>query len=78
PSHAVAEKSILQCQEALHWPAQDLDPPPLIDGQRLQELGLTPGPSFRRLLQQIRDQQLDGQLVASEQAEKFAIENADD
>ena len=41
---------------------EQLDPPRLIDGLALQELGLAPGPLFSRVLQTIREMQLDGEI----------------
>ena len=48
--------------EFLLWPAERLNPPPLLDGQVLQQNGLTPGPQFRAILEKTRDMQLDGEL----------------
>ena len=43
-----------------------------IDGHRLQELGLAPGPAMRRVLDSIRDAVLDGLIVSPQQTEEFA------
>ena len=43
-------------------PAEVLNPAPLITGQHLHELEITPGPQFKSILNQIRNEQLDEQL----------------
>lgn len=63
------------CQQRLRWPADKLDPPSLIDGRGLIELGIHPGPKFKDLLVAIRTAQLDGQIETAEQAAQFAREN---
>ena len=52
--------------EFLLWPKEKLNPPPLLDGQILQQSGLTPGPQFRAILEKARDMQLDGELTDGE------------
>jgi tRNA nucleotidyltransferase/poly(A) polymerase len=63
-----AMAGIQRCQTARLWPREVLDPPPLLTGQDLTQLGLTPGPTFAKLLQSIRDAQLDGHIRDSDQA----------
>ncbi len=53
------------------WEWEQLDPPPLVDGRDLIQLGLNPGPEFRQLLQAVRDHQLDGQLKDRQSAMSF-------
>jgi poly(A) polymerase len=51
------------------WQAEGrLDPAPLITGDDLKEMGLTPGPLFKQLLERTREAQLDGALHTAEQA----------
>ncbi|MEE2991229.1 MAG: CCA tRNA nucleotidyltransferase [Planctomycetota bacterium] len=56
------------CQEKLSLDREQLDPLPLIDGNDLLEAGIPAGPSFRTILEQVRDAQLDGQLADHQQA----------
>lgn len=56
------------CRHCLAWPPEKLNPPPLIDGAALKQLGLQPGPQFGRLLQEIRRAQLDGEIVGPDGA----------
>jgi tRNA nucleotidyltransferase/poly(A) polymerase len=56
------------CRERLMWPAERLNPPPLIDGSDLIRHGLSPGPHFANLLERIRDAQLNGQIQSREEA----------
>ena len=56
-------RGIEHCREKLQLPAAELDPPQLLSGTDLQELGLTSGPLFREILKQVRDAQLLGELA---------------
>ena len=55
--------SIEHCWQQLQLPAAELNPPQLLSGNDLQELGLTSGPLFREILKQVRDAQLLGELA---------------
>jgi tRNA nucleotidyltransferase/poly(A) polymerase len=50
------------CRERLAWPAERLNPAPLIGGNDLVARGLAPGPEFAPLLEKIRDAQLNGEI----------------
>jgi len=43
-------------------PAGELDPTPLITGDDLAAMGMTPGPAFKRILAAVRDAQLENRL----------------
>lgn len=58
-----SESTLAFLRERLQWPARQLDPPPLLHGADLIELGLVPGPAFKDMLHQSRAMQLDDQLV---------------
>lgn len=62
------------CKERLKWPADKLNPAPLINGEELQALGLEPGPAFAQIIKQIRAWQLDGEIVTKAEAQKKALE----
>jgi tRNA nucleotidyltransferase/poly(A) polymerase len=47
---------------------EELNPPPLLTGDDLKQHGLTPGPQFKRLLDAVREAQLDGTVTTKEQA----------
>jgi poly(A) polymerase len=49
-------------------PAGPLDPPPLISGREILALGARPGPGIARLLETLRDAQLDGQVASPSEA----------
>jgi poly(A) polymerase len=51
-------------------------PPPLITGDDLTAAGLTPGPLFKRVLDEVYDAQLEDRVVTKEQALKFAVDLA--
>jgi tRNA nucleotidyltransferase/poly(A) polymerase len=63
-----SDTALVFCRERLAWPAERLDPPPLVDGADLIRHGLTPGPQFADLLEQVRDAQLNGEISSREQA----------
>lgn len=56
------------CRSWLNRPAVELNPPPLICGHDLIEHGLAPGAIFQRLLEQIRDAQLEGKIATRAEA----------
>ena len=49
-------------------PSGPIDPPPLLTGHDLVQRGLTPGPNFSSILEQVRDAQLDGLLRTKAEA----------
>jgi poly(A) polymerase len=57
------QKVVEWLRTRLAWGADQLNPPPLLGGHDLQQLGLKPGPEYRTILQAARDKQLDGELV---------------
>ncbi|QEG40726.1 CCA tRNA nucleotidyltransferase [Roseimaritima ulvae] len=62
------------CRERLAWPAEQLNPPPLLDGAKLMEQGFRPGPKFREILSTVRSAQLDDKIQTTEQALALAEE----
>ena len=52
----------------LELPKNELDPDPFVSGQDLIEIGISPGPQFKTVLQSIRDGQLDGEISSREEA----------
>ena len=57
------------CEQLLRqWGDSELNPPPLLTGDDLVQLGLSPGPQFKRLLEAVREAQLDGTIKTQEQA----------
>jgi poly(A) polymerase len=64
------------CEALLRqWTAADLNPAPLLSGHDLVQLGLQPGPLFKRLLDAVREAQLEGTVTTREQALKL-VKNA--
>ena len=68
PGDSVIESNLTWLRTRLAWPIQQLNPLPLVTGQDLIAKGLKPGPKFKQLLQDVRDQQLDGQLTSTSEA----------
>jgi poly(A) polymerase len=57
------------CEQLLQeWTEADLNPPPLLTGHDLQRHGLKPGPEFKRLLDAVREGQLEGTITTARQA----------
>jgi tRNA nucleotidyltransferase/poly(A) polymerase len=56
------------CEERLAWPAEKLNPKPLVTGDDLVRLGLKPGREFKSVLEKIRDLQLEERVASKEEA----------
>jgi tRNA nucleotidyltransferase/poly(A) polymerase len=56
------------CRERLDWPADRLNPKPLLFGADLIAHGLAPGPEFSTLLEKARDAQLEGEIHTRDEA----------
>ena len=57
------------CERMLRdTPREELDPPPLLTGQDLIAMELKPGPEFKRLLDTVREAQLEGRVRTKEEA----------
>ena len=65
------ESAIEHCRAKLALPPEELNPPPLLSGDDLKQLGLRPGPHFKRLLDALRDAQLDKLVQSREDAIAF-------
>ncbi len=67
-----AHEGLEFCQQKLALPPSQLDPPRLLDGYDLQQLGLASGPVFSHILQGVRDAQLMGAVTNKEAALRWA------
>ncbi len=72
---AVPLDGLRKCLDALQWEKETLNPAPLLTGNDLQQLGLTPGPAFARILKTLRAKQLDLEIETAEQAKQWIQEN---
>jgi poly(A) polymerase len=64
-----SEAHIEFCERCLRdWSPETIDPPPLITGDDLRNLGMTPGPAFKRLLHEVRAAQLNDRISTRDQA----------
>jgi len=60
------------CEQLLReWSMADLNPPPLLTGHDLARGGLTPGPLFKRLLEAVREAQLEGTIKSAKDAREL-------
>lgn len=55
-------------RDALAWPPERLDPPMLLTGDDLRDMGVPPGPRYGAILKAIRTAQLDGTIGSREEA----------
>jgi tRNA nucleotidyltransferase/poly(A) polymerase len=65
------ETGVEFCRQKLALPREELDPLPLLTGDDLKQLGLQPGPHFKRLLDALRDAQLDKLVQTRDEAVAF-------
>lgn len=70
------QSNIDYCQQQLSLPPERLNPTPLIDGNALRAAGLQPGPEFKRILDEIRDRQLRGEIATTAAALDLATQLA--
>jgi tRNA nucleotidyltransferase (CCA-adding enzyme) len=70
------DSGIRLAKDALSWTSEALDPPALLSGDGLRELGIAAGPQYKTILQAIRDAQLDKQLETHEEAIELALKLA--
>jgi poly(A) polymerase len=54
-------------------PPEQVRPPRLLTGDDLKEMGFTPGPRFKEILQAVEDAQLEGRLRTHEEAVSFVL-----
>jgi len=59
---------LARCREILARPATELNPAPLVTGDDLIVLGIPRGKAYQRLLQAVRDAQLDGKIQTKPEA----------
>jgi tRNA nucleotidyltransferase/poly(A) polymerase len=67
-----SEHGIQRCLDATSWSSERLDPPPLLTGTDLHRCGIQAGPIFRKILERVRDAQLDGEIGTREEAMQLA------
>jgi poly(A) polymerase len=64
-----SDDHVVYCEQLLHeWSPADLNPPPLITGHDLIQHGLKQSPLFKKLLDAVREAQLDGTVKTNKQA----------
>jgi poly(A) polymerase len=70
-------EAIEYCRQQIRLPIETLNPQPLVSGTDLLSLGLQPGPSFKEILNTIREQQLLGKIDTQQAALKVALSLAE-
>ncbi len=63
-----ASENVAFCRQIIASDPADWNPPPLVTGETLREVGIPPGPDYKRILIAVRDAQLDGLIHDSGQA----------
>ncbi len=62
-------------ESCMSLPEEELNPEPLLSGSDLIQAGFKPGPQFQRVLEAVRDEQLEKHLHTTEEALAFAKAN---
>jgi len=75
-AHALAsdktDDHVVYCEQLLReWSADDLNPAPLLTGHDLQRAGVAPGPIYKRLLDAVREGQLEGTIKTPQAAREL-------
>ena len=69
-------EAIAICHDFLSQSPEVRDPPPLVRGEDLMQMGMKPGPAFARILSAVRAAQLDGQIATRVEARELASQMA--
>ena len=69
------QPSVAVCRQKLSLQKGELNPAPLVAGDDLMALGISPGPQFKQILDEVRKRQLDGELADSDAARKWIVES---
>ncbi len=67
-SNGLTENYDFLRQKEKDFASEPLIPPPLVSGKDLIDLGVSPGPAFKKILGQIQNDQLEGILTSREEA----------
>jgi len=62
------DSGVRLARQALAWPPEKLNPPMLLTGGDLRELGIPEGPQYALILKSIRESQLDGKISSRQEA----------
>ncbi|MCX7817355.1 MAG: CCA tRNA nucleotidyltransferase [Syntrophales bacterium] len=74
-SHGILENYDYCRRKLEELPPEKLKPNPLLTGHDLIALGFTPGPLFGKILKEVEDAQLNGQIVTKEEAKEYVLKN---
>ena len=67
-----SDDHVVYCEQLLReWSKEDLNPPPLLTGHDLQRAGVAPGPIYKRLLDAVREGQLEGTIKTPRAAQEL-------
>ena len=68
-ARGTGEEHVAFCERVLRdTPLGELNPAPVLTGEDLIALGMKPGPAFKRLLDAVREAQLEGRATTKPQA----------
>jgi poly(A) polymerase len=77
-SHGMLDNYELLQRKREEFANMPLIPPPLITGQDLISLGMKPGPLFGKILQSVKDAQLENTITTREEALKWLSSHSDE
>jgi tRNA nucleotidyltransferase/poly(A) polymerase len=79
-SNGLTENYDFLREKEKEFAAEPLIPEPLVTGKDLIQMGLNPGPAFKKILSELQTEQLEGKLTNRNQAlewvRKFLIPNS--
>jgi tRNA nucleotidyltransferase/poly(A) polymerase len=61
-------EDVAHCRDLAAKPREELDPPPLVNGDDLIRLGVPQGKIYKEILERVRAAQLDGEITTKEEA----------
>jgi putative nucleotidyltransferase with HDIG domain len=67
-SHGKLDNYEFLSQKMTELSREEIQPPPLVTGYTLMDMGYKPGPVFGGVLDAVRDEQLEGRLTTAEEA----------
>lgn len=68
---AISTEGVDYARSRIELPEEDLNPAPLLNGGDLIQAGYQPGPQFQRVLEAVRDEQLEKRIATTAEALDF-------
>lgn len=71
---AFPQSRIDHYKQVINRPRSEWDPPQFLNGGDLKKLGFSPSPLFAKILQELRNQQLNGFITSSDHARQWVLD----